>query len=124
MEQVVNALASCDEVRLGNLVVKAPNTEISDMVFFVVDPNLYGAVIEAVDVTVRDCSMESLCNKPLMTNDVMKCQKESVEYGPDSIPRPWLPEGGFDCESAFEFDSNSMSLEALHERVTKLEEKF
>jgi hypothetical protein len=62
MQDVVGALAKHDEVRLGNLVVSEPNTTVTDTTFFVVDPNQFGAVIDAVDVTVTNNYFSSVCD--------------------------------------------------------------
>lgn len=63
MNHVVEALVKHDEVRIGNLVVNEPNTYVSDITFFVVDPNVYGVVVEANDVTITDGSYSSLCTE-------------------------------------------------------------
>lgn len=41
MTDVINALARHDEVRIGNLVVNEPNTHVSDITFFGIDPNVF-----------------------------------------------------------------------------------
>lgn len=62
MNHVVDALISHDEVRLGNLVINEPNAYVSDITFFVVDPNLMGVVINAEDSIMMDCYYNSLCD--------------------------------------------------------------
>lgn len=60
MNDVVEALASHDEVRLGNLIVNEPNTAVTDITFFVVDPNQLGVVLDAADGSVCDCDFNYL----------------------------------------------------------------
>ena len=71
MNDVVVALASCDEVRMGNLIINKPNTTISDMVFFFVDPNMYAVAcyktlnhpidVNAPNVTFMNGTYRALC---------------------------------------------------------------
>ena len=61
MTDVVTSLASHDEVYLGNLVINEPNAYVSDVTFFVVDPNQWGVLFDDVaDGTVIDCTFSSL----------------------------------------------------------------
>ena len=60
MNDVVVALATCDEVRMGNLIINKPNTTISDMVFFFVDPNMY-IDVNAPNVTFMNGTYRALC---------------------------------------------------------------
>jgi len=60
MSDVIDALVTHDEVRLGNLVINEPNAYVHDVVFFVVDPNQMGAVVNANFATFEDCSYNAL----------------------------------------------------------------
>jgi len=64
MNDVVVALASCEEVRLGNLIINEPNVSVSDMTFFVVDPNQWGIVMNGAGGTVSDGTFNCLAQQP------------------------------------------------------------
>ena len=63
MDDVVKALVAHDEVYLGNLVVNEPNAVISDITFFVIDPNQWAAEINACNVTVSNGTWNGLAQK-------------------------------------------------------------
>ena len=55
MESVIKALMTCDEVRIGNLIVNEPYTYVSDIVFFALDPNM-AIEINGSDSTITGCT--------------------------------------------------------------------
>lgn len=59
LSNVVEALTSCDDVYLGNMVITAPNTQVSNVVFFVVDANVMPVIIDANSVVVRDVTIDA-----------------------------------------------------------------
>ena len=62
MESVIRALATCDEVRIGNLIIDAPNVTVTNSVFFAIDPNMawIEAGMDAVNLTIQDNLIISL----------------------------------------------------------------
>ena len=62
MVRVVETLAQTDEVRIGNLIIKEPNSivDLSNTAFFVIDPNLFAVTIDANNTTVMGGHFEGL----------------------------------------------------------------